>query len=696
MRSLCSYLRTSAFICGHHLRSSAALFLALTPLAARTTRAEAQQPDSIIEQGSFIIHKFLQPIGNEYYTVTRTNDGLALADSFSFTDRGTPVVLGATLLSADDLAPRRFTIKGQTSRSSTIDDGVEVTGDSARIRIDSTVTAIARPGVGFTIAGYAPIALQQAMVQYWHRHASPSALATLPSGKVTITRRGTDTVTAGGSPVILSRYSVAGLIWGRETLWFNGDEQLVAAVTIDAEFDHLEAIREGFEPALSFFVSRAAADASKALAELALKDSLSVAGGADAGAPGNFALVGGTLIDGNGGPPVPDAVVIVKQGRISAAGAGIKVPKGMTVIDTRGKSILPGLWDMHAHYEQVEWGPIYLASGVTTARDVGNEFEFITGVRDAIAERRGVGPRLLLAGIVDGNSPYAIGVDRADTPEQAVAMVQRYHDAGFQQMKIYSSVKAEIVAAIAAEAHRLGMTVTGHIPRGMDAYQGVAAGMDQINHITYVYQVMRTQPPAGSPDSVKPTFDLQSAESGRAVAFLAAHGTVVDPTIALYELVLHSESEPVSVFEPGVAKVASELAGPLNHTGVPVADSAAAQTRLAELLSVIGALHRAGVPIVAGTDQSVPGYSLHRELELYVQAGFTPMEAIQAATLVPARAMGVENDVGTVTAGKRADILVVEGNPLEDFSTLRNVWLVVAGGRRYQPGPMWESVGFAP
>jgi len=671
-----------------HLRSSAVLCLALTSLAAATTQAGAQQPDSVIEGGSYVIHKFLQPIGQESYSITRTGEGVALADSFSFTDRGTPVVLNAALLSTPDLAPLRFTIKGHTSRQSTIDDGIDLTSDSARIRIDSTVTSVARPPVVFPVAAYAPIAIQQAMVQYWHRHGSPSTLATLPGGKVTITRRGTDTVTASGNPRVLTRYSVAGLIWGRETLWFDGAERLVAAITIDAEFDHLEAIREGYEPALSLFVSRAAADASKALAELA--------GGPDAGAPGNFALVGGTLIDGNGGPPVPNAVVIVQQGRITGAGAGIKVPRGMTVIDARGKTVLPGLWDMHAHYEQVEWGPIYLASGVTTARDVGNEFEFITGVRDAIAAGQGVGPRLLLAGIVDGTSPYAIGVDRADTPEEAIAMVHRYHDAGFQQMKIYSSVKAEIVAAIASEAHRLGMTVTGHIPQGMDAYQGVDAGMDQINHISYVYQIMRTPPPAGAPDSVKPTFNLQSAEAQRAVAFLAGHGTVVDPTIALYELVLHSESEPVSVFEPGVAKVAPELAGPLNHTGVPVADSAAALARFEELLSVIGALHRAGVPIVAGTDQTVPGFSLHREMELYVQAGFTPMEAIQAATLVPARVMGLDRDVGTVTPGKRADLLVVEGNPLEDFSPLRNVWLVVAGGRRYQPGPMWQSVGFLP
>src|SRR5690242_20230672 len=130
---------------------------------------------------------------------------------------------------------------------------------------------------------------------------------------------------------------------------------------------------------------------------------------------------------------------------------------------------MPGLWDMHAHYEQVEWGPIYLAAGVTTARDVGNEFEFIKAVRDAIKAGRGVGPRLLLAGVIDGDSPMALGVIRASTAEQAHEAVTRYKNAGFDQIKIYSSVKPNIVKAICDEAHKLGMTVTGHVPNGMNA-----------------------------------------------------------------------------------------------------------------------------------------------------------------------------------------------------------------------------------
>ena len=112
---------------------------------------------------------------------------------------------------------------------------------------------------------------------------------------------------------------------------------------------------------------------------------------------------------------------MIDEGRIVAAGprARVKIPLHAIVIDARGKTILPGLWDMHAHFEQVEWGPIYLAAGVTTVRDCGNEFEFITAVRDAIAQGRGLGPRLLLAGIVDGTGTYTIGVERVDTPEQA-------------------------------------------------------------------------------------------------------------------------------------------------------------------------------------------------------------------------------------------------------------------------------------
>src|SRR5262249_37134171 len=130
--------------------------------------------------------------------------------------------------------------------------------------------------------------------------------------------------------------------------------------------------------------------------------------------------------------------------------------------------------------------PIYLAAGVTTIRDVGNELDFILAVRDAVAAGKGVEPRMLLAGIIDGPGPSGMGAVRASTPDEARQRVDRYHDAGFAQIKVYSSVPLEVLRAITAEAHRLGMTVTGHVPEGMNALTAINAGLDQINHAQYL------------------------------------------------------------------------------------------------------------------------------------------------------------------------------------------------------------------
>jgi imidazolonepropionase-like amidohydrolase len=128
----------------------------------------------------------------------------------------------------------------------------------------------------------------------------------------------------------------------------------------------------------------------------------------------------------------------------------------------------------------------------------------------------------------------------------------------------------------------------------------------------------------------------------------------------------------------------------------PPEREARAAESFADLLAILGVMYRAGIRTVADTDQVVPGYGLHREIELYVKAGFTPMEAIQAATVEPARALGLAGESGTIALGKRADVLVVDGDPLADIANLRRVWLVVANGREYRPAPLWRSVGFEP
>ncbi len=678
------------------MRKSLYAFIFVT-LAALSVFAQQQSSSDLplLEQGKFTLHKFEQPIGEETYEIRRDGDSISAKIDFKFTDRGSAVPLSTTFRGTQDLTPQEFDIKGRTARPVSIDETITIDNGKVHLRSrDKQTDSDAPSGPFFTIAGYAPTTMQMLMVRYWATHGSPAQLATLPTGSVKIEERGQDTIHVGDKDEKLDRYTVEGLIWGRETLWFDANRNLVASTTTDAEFDHFEAIRDGYESTLGDFVRRAGSDNMSALVDISK------------GIPGShsptLAIVGATLIDGTGAAPVADSAVVIENGRIKAVGprSKVRIPKDANVVDAKGKFLLPGLWDMHAHFEQVEWGPIYLAAGATTVRDCGNEFEFITAVRDAIAQNRGLGPRILAAGIVDGTGPMALGVQRVDTPEQARQWVDRYHDAGFQQMKIYSSVKLEEVKAVADEAHRFGMTVTGHVPEGLTAFQVIDAGQDQVNHIGYIDDIMHAPFPKDMSriDRMKATADLNldSPEAQKAISFLKDHHTVVDPTMALFELFSATTAKPPASFEPGIEKIAPELAQPLTDVEPPSERSEIGEKLFQKEIAVVGALHKAGIPIVAGTDQAVPGYSLHREIEIYVQAGFTPMEAIQAATIVPARAMHLEKDTGTVQKGKRGDLILINGDPLADIHNTRNVEYVITNGTMYHTAELWQSVGFKP
>ena len=611
--------------------------------------------NDLSETGTFTLFKFEQAIGTERYSIRPENDQYALTSTFSFADRGTNVQLNTSLQFLPPLTPTHFKIKGDTARLSMIDEDVSQV-----------------PAGAFTLAGYAPVSMQMELLRYWASHGKPASIPLVPSGAARIEPRGRDTIMLGGRTWTLDRYSVGGVLWGRETLWADADGRLDALVSVDAEFDHFEAVRPELEAAVPQLVERAASDGMAAMAHTAsavLPPPVS-----------SIAITGGTVVDVTGRrPPQANSTVVINDGKIAAVGppARVKVPAGATIVNASGKTIIPGLWDMHAHFEQVEWGPIYLASGVTTVRDVGNEFEFITAVRDAVASGKGIGPRMLLAGIVDGAGPNAMGAIRATNADEARAVVRRYHDAGFLQIKIYSSITLPVIRAICAEAHRLGMTVTGHVPDGINAFEAIDAGMDQINHAEYISAVAYPDP-------------------SKIVAAMKAHKTVLDPTLALYELLARPFNQPIATFEPGIDHVARELATPLAGFGSPPESARFRHQRFMDDVKVVGILHKAGVPIVAGTDQSVPGFSLHREIELYVQAGFTPLEALQAATIVPARVMGKDFDSGSIDVGKRGDLVILDASPLTNIANTRKIYRVVTNGRVFDPAPLWESVGFRP
>lgn len=675
-------------------------------LTAFAGAAAAEAPAR--ETRAYRLYKFQQPIGLEETIQVPLADGSTeLRTSFAFTDRRTTVPLASTLTVAADGSARRLQIWGSTSRWSRADALVELRDDRIAIDRSGEKESLTAPVRFFFVEGYAPVAVTESLWRYWDATGRPASIPIYPSGgTVEISRRGTDSVTDDeGHTQSLERFTIAGLAWGRETIWIDSAGRLVALKAVDAEFDHFEATARGYSDALPGLIASSARDGLVQLGELA-RDSMRTTRGAapEEGAEAAVAWIGATVVDGTGAPPIRDAVIVVRNGRLEAVGARgrVKIPRGARQVDVRGKTIVPGLWDMHAHFAQVEWGPLYLAAGITTARDCANELDFITAARDAIAAGEGLGPRLLLACIVDGEGPGSIGIDRLRDASGIAALVERFRSRGCAQVKIYSSFDPKLIPPLAAAAHAAGMTVTGHVPSGIGAVAAVEAGYDQINHLSSVVRAFlapdtdpAVQLSAADFRKAIDALDLDSPAARKTLAFLAERKVVVDPTMALGELGAKSRDELLAV-EPGFAKLALPLRPVFASFGVPPdrIDRATAVWRTSQ--RVLTALHRAGVPIVAGTDQAVPGHSLYRELELYVEAGFSPMEALQAATIVPARAMRRDTELGTLERGKIADFAVVDADPLADIRNLREISTVVTGGRAHDTAALWRLVGFEP
>jgi imidazolonepropionase-like amidohydrolase len=648
------------------------LLLLLTLAWAGATFAQSS-PDS----ATWLLHKFAQNIGRETYILKYNDTGMVYDVSFKFTDRGSPVPLLARLAVSKTYEPQSLFIKGNTSRFSAINDSVRVQGRTVFIRENDSSYSRELPRISFPVAGYSPGTVQMVLLKYWQTHGKPASIALLPTGTVGIRKDGTEEILFAGKMLKLERYVISGLVWGNELVWTDTHGQLVCLMTNDAEGDKLEMMLEPYEALLPELLRRAGGYGMQLFTA-----------GMPAPKRTPLAIVGGDLVDVTNGEIMQHAVVLVEGGLIKAIGkAGeLAVPAGYSVVHAEGKTILPGLWDMHAHFEQAEWGPAYLAAGVTTVRDCGNEIDYINAVQGAIDSGKGLGPHILKAGIVDGPGPMGLGVIRASTPEEARAVVQRYKDNGFVQIKIYSSVTPPIVKAICQEAHRLGLTVTGHIPEGMTLQQGIDSGMDMVNHIQYVYSAMKKGPDR--------TIDLSDSANQAVLHFIKVHGTVIDPTLGVFEMIFHNVKDDLTGIEPAFASLPMPLQGLFKSMGMPPESAASFKPVLESCGRMVKALHDEGVSIVAGTDMIFPGLSVDRELELYVAGGLSPLEAIQTATLVPAKVMKLDKVTGTIAPGLRADLLIVDGHPLTNIREIRNVMMVIRNGQVYDPKVLRGLAGF--
>ncbi len=395
---------------------------------------------------------------------------------------------------------------------------------------------------------------------------------------------------------------------------------------------------------------------------------------------GTVAFRNGALFDAERGVLVPGQTVVVRGDRIVAVGpaADTPVPAGALVVDATGKTLMPGMWEMHAHIQvatQGAYGISQLAQGLTTARDLASDIDVAVSLRDRERTGRLAAPRYLLGGFLEGPLAWAGPSEAlAATEAQARAWVARYDALGYRQVKVYNLVHPDLIPTIATEARRRGMRLSGHIPRGMSVEAAVALGYDEIQHAAFLFSTFfpdslylpRMRAYSQVATAVAPGFDVNGAPMTRLLEFLKARGTVVDGTFNLW-------------IGGGGA-----LVGAGGSPDQLRADSA--------YLQLIRRLHAMEIPLVAGTDNAA-STTYRRELEMYELAGIPRAKILQIATLDAARIMGEARDYGSLAVGKVADLLVVNGNPLERMAELEKLETVVRGGRVYDVARLRQAFG---
>jgi imidazolonepropionase-like amidohydrolase len=435
-----------------------------------------------------------------------------------------------------------------------------------------------------------------------------------------------------------------------------------------------------------------------------------------------LAIVGGTLVDVRSCEELRNTTVLVRGNRITKVDAAgkMEIPKDARIIDARGKWILPGLIDMHSHVGDVDIDvlplQLYLANGVTTIRDPGGHVTAVRLAKDEIDTGKRVGPRLFFCGnVLDGMPPLPATALIADTPERARTAVTFLADQGVSCIKVYNSIKERELVEIVRTARSRNLPVIGHVPRSLTVTHAVELGMQGLEHIRITGREMLPADQAEKIDflplATRETllwqqFELQSEKMRKLIAFLAERKIFFDPTLTVDEDdFVRSDAEridhpnnrylPPQLFQkwksepiPEFAKLSAEL-------------KPAARAGFEKRKRFVGMCARAGVRIIAGTDGAalgalVPGFGLQHELQLLVQSGLTPLQALQAATINAAQALGKERELGMVAEGALADMVLVEGSPLADIRNASRVSLIVKDGTLYKPDDLLSTAAQKP
>jgi imidazolonepropionase-like amidohydrolase len=527
--------------------------------------------------------------------------------------------------------------------------------------------------------------------------AGEAGLAFLPSGKGRMTFGETVTIQGQGGPKKVQLAFIRGILPSPVPVWLDENKRYFADIS------YISTIPAGYEGSL-----RQLRDAQDAATAAEVKGLARRFLAPAARGPVLFDKV--RLFDADKGLFLANRAVLAQGGKITAIGAAgsLKSPAGTRVIDGRGKTLVPGIWDSHMHIGD-DWAVLSnVANGITSFRSPGTTFD-----RAIEATKRRASGELLMGEpfisvIIDKKDPLAAqGAEVVSSEAEAIATVRRIKAAGLWGVKFYTSMNPAWIKPAAAEAHRLGLHVHGHVPATMKPSEAVAAGYDELTHLNFV--VMESMPKEvidkantrqrmEGPARLFKDVDLDGPLMKGFIADLARRKTLVDPTIVIFEGFLTQDGgKPHPAYAPYMGIISPVLErSAFTSGGYPLVEGFTRddyRKSYAKMVELVGKLHKAGVPILAGTDGA--GIELIRELEIYQQAGFTPAQALQSATILPARVVGADKRTGSIAVGKEADMVLVDGDPSKELGALRRVVTVVSDGYVMDADELRKAAGYS-
>lgn len=618
---------------------------------------------------------------------------------YSYRNNGRGPDQKESLTLAPDGAWLSYRTEGVSTYGARIDDEFTLTDGRASWR--TAVDRGERPGAGRELV-YLPVQaspaltgrLAKTLLQRPGRKA-----AALPVGQVSIER--VQALKPSGAAFDVALYALEGLDLEPVYLWLREDDQSLFAQVSPGWGGTL---LQGFEGELDRL-----ADVQKA-AQIGRLERLAQT--LPRPLPGLTVIEGVRWFDAEAAVLRGPSDVYLLEGRIAAIvkPGSIRNAEPSQRIAGQGRTLLPGFVDMHAHLGASDL-LLNLAAGVTAVRDVGNSNADLAELRGRIERGELLGPRVAANGFIEGKSPFSSQADFVpDNLPDALAAIDWYAAHGYRQLKLYNSIRPEWVRPMVAHARALGLRTGGHVPAFMTARQAVEAGFDELHHINQVTlnflvgkgDDTRTLLRFNLPGDKAADLKLNDRRTQDFLALLRKKGTVVDPTMVAFEAqYTQRQGQP----NPSYAMVAANLPAVVQR-GLLAAEVDMDDTKARRwsaswkvMTDLLRRMHAAGIPIVAGTD-ATPGFGLHRELELYVQAGIPAAQALKIGTWNGAKHSDRLAEIGSITVGKRSDLVLVDGDPVADIRAVRRVALVLQGQggqtRALSPSALYQSMGILP